>query len=172
MKKTLIIIIFLFCLIPTNIYAIDNKEKEEIYLDNLEPIGYQMSPKFDKYNNTYTMLINDENVKDIEFKLLLENEKDEFLVEGNKNLKIGENEVIIKVFNKENKSENIYKVIITKEKAINTGLNLENYQELNVEDSKLNKKEGLAILGFCLLIIGILFYLLFIKKIKRNKFIK
>ena len=62
-------------------------------LEELKVLNGELSPKYDKYNNVYTVKINNEEKKlDFVFK---EDENYQISVYGNNNLKSGENKIII-----------------------------------------------------------------------------
>ena len=70
-----------------------------------------MTPKFDKYNDTYSVKI-DSNVNILEINYKAEDNY-EVYVQGNSNLQEGENKVFIEVKNSE--EANIYTLLVTKE---------------------------------------------------------
>ena len=90
-----------------------------------------ISPKFSSSTTEYAMTVGTD-VDEIKIKAEAEDEKAEVLVEGNTNLKIGENTITIKV-TAEDETVRTYKIAVTKEKKNQIGL-----KELLIEDVKLN----------------------------------
>lgn len=114
----------------------DNKKDENTKSSNknlksLVVTPSSISPKFSANTTEYAMTIGSD-VDEIEIKAEAEDSKAEVLVEGNKNLKIGENTITIKV-TAEDETVRTYKIAVTKEKKDQVGL-----KELLIEGVKLN----------------------------------
>lgn len=114
----------------------DNKKDENTKSSNknlksLVVTPSSISPKFSANTTEYAMTIGSD-VDEVEIKAEAEDSKAEVLVEGNKNLKIGENTITIKV-TAEDETVRTYKIAVTKEKKDQVGL-----KELLIEGVKLN----------------------------------
>ena len=114
----------------------DNKKDENTKSSNknlksLVVTPSSISPKFSASTTEYAMTVGSD-VEEIEIKAEAEDSKAEVLVEGNKNLKIGENTITIKV-TAEDETVRTYKIAVTKEKKDQVGL-----KELLIEGVKLN----------------------------------
>ena len=114
----------------------DNKKDENTKSSNknlksLVVTPSSISPKFSANTTEYAMTIGSD-VDEVEIKAEAEDSKAEVLVEENKNLKIGENTITIKV-TAEDETVRTYKIAVTKEKKDQVGL-----KELLIEGVKLN----------------------------------
>ncbi len=130
-------------------------------LEELIVLNGELSPKYDKYNNKYTVKIN-ENV----FKLLFEYVKDsevEITVYGNNNLKEGENYIVLLV-KKGDQKEYIYLNAVKEkdEKVIET---FNTTTPLEVANS-MPIYGGYLIATSCFLIIVLLYLVMFKRKKK------
>lgn len=107
MKKILIIFICTFLLIDINALEC------EPYLASFEVENYEVSPKYDKYNNIYTLKV-DENVDDINLKYVKESYSSIVNINKSGHLNYGENIISISV--KCDEEENIYTLYVNKKK--------------------------------------------------------
>lgn len=142
-------------------------EENSAYIDNLEINNFELSPKFDKYNNTYSVNV-DENTTKLIIDYSLEDPKAEVEILNNELIIEEESIVYINVTNKEVKQT--YKIIVNKNKEQNVA-SIDNTQlDLSVE-KKYNLKLVLtAIIIGWLLIVYIAKKILFPhKKIKKKK---
>lgn len=109
----------------------ENTKSSNKNLKSLVVTPSSISPKFSASATEYAMTVGSD-VDEIEIKAEAEDSKAEVLVEGNKNLKIGENTITIKV-TAEDETVRTYKIAVTKEKKDQVGL-----KELLIEGVKLN----------------------------------
>lgn len=109
----------------------ENTKSSNKNLKSLVVTPSSISPKFSASTTEYAMTVGSD-VDEIEIKAEAEDKKAEVLVEGNKNLKIGENTITIKV-TAEDETVRTYKIAVTKEKKDQVGL-----KELLIEGVKLN----------------------------------
>ena len=155
MKKILII----FSLFFVNISCV--LAESSAYLNSLGVDGYFLSPTFEKYNNTYTVNINEDETK---LNILYETEDSNasVIITGNE-LKQQDN--VIKIEVNSNQEKQIYTIFVNKdieEKVMS--INDESL-ELNIS-KKRNMKVVAAIIIICwLLCLFILKFILF----KRHK---
>ena len=148
MKK---LVLFLLMIIPFDVKA----ENSDIYLQNISIEGYEISPKFDKYNNIYTLIIEDD-IDNLEVSAIAEKEDSIITIEGNNALGEGENNILIKITNET--AENIYQIIVTIENFDTESAFLE-YQEKKIEETPVKEVKMLLIMcgGAILLTYRILF---------------
>lgn len=109
----------------------ENTKSSNKNLKSLVVTPSSISPKFSANTTEYAMTIGSD-VDEVEINAEAEDSKAEVLVEGNKNLKIGENTITIKV-TAEDETVRTYKIAVTKEKKDQVGL-----KELLIEGVKLN----------------------------------
>lgn len=109
----------------------ENTKSSNKNLKSLVVTPSSISPKFSASTTEYAMTVGSD-VDEIEIKAEAEDSKAEVLVEENKNLKIGENTITIKV-TAEDETVRTYKIAVTKEKKDQVGL-----KELLIEGVKLN----------------------------------
>lgn len=96
-----------------------NEERSNNYLSELSIEGYEISPEFNKFNQTYYVTI-PTDVKSLTINAKTENEKATYKITGNTNLK---NESTIKVtVTSQNRLTKTYKIIVIKQ--ADNGLNL------------------------------------------------
>ena len=134
------------------------KYEGSAYLKKLKVVGYKISPEFNKLNNKYTVIINKgENKINIDYEAV-DNEAIVKIV-GNKDLKIGQNEITINV--KNGKKEESYILSVYKEKAKKKKV------LKNTDEAKNLKKDKILIVLICsvaFLIIALSWYFIFIHK--------
>ena len=104
--KKLLLLLLLF--IPFNVRA----ESSDLYLQDLFIEGYEISPKFDKYNNLYTLIITSD-ISNLEINATPEKDGTIIITEGNNTLGEGENNIYVKITNTDETEENIYQIIVT-----------------------------------------------------------
>lgn len=127
-------------------------------LEDLRINNGVMYPKFDKYNNVYTITIeNDINTLAIDYELLPNTVID---IVGNENLKVGENIIYLNISGKNNGTYTLY--VNKKEEQKATSM-LDQYQVIEA------KKEIPGFVGpligiICFLLIILSYVLLFSKK--------
>ena len=121
-------------------YTIDitRERGKNVYLSRLEVINGSMSPEFEKTRGLYEV-----NVSYTEDSLNLEYEPEDELatvkVEGNNNLKYGENEVKIKVTSSDRSAAKTYTLKVIKEGNINNNLRRLEVDEELIEEFDKNK---------------------------------
>lgn len=118
-----------------------------------------LSPKFDKYNNIYSVVVDSDVRKlDIDYKADADYTID---IVGNGNFIYGDNEVIIRL--KKDDIENTYKLIVYREREQAVFSEVKEAENVIVENPVSDNIEYI-IGGSCLLIILIVFLLMFRKK--------
>ena len=153
MKK---IILLLLLMIPLSVRAIE--EDNLFYLESLSIEGYEITPTFDKYNNIYTLIIEDD-ISFLEVNATAEEEDSYIELIGNDNLREGENYIYISLFNEE--YVNTYQIIITIDNKKTENV----FKELTNDKiaDEVSDKEIFILIGSGLIIILIVFRVLFIK---------
>ncbi len=147
----LLFIIFSFFIFNNNIYA------ESTYLTDLKVEGIELSPEFDKYNNKYTGIINEQTSVNV----ITEKEDEDSIVNivGNNNLNNVENIITVEVINKEEKQ--VYNIVLTKEQNTISTFNI-------VEEATQKENEYiLIILVISNILIVIFIYKVLFKKINK-----
>lgn len=154
-----------FCLLLLININIVHAEELSAYLENLTIENGQLSPSFDKFNNTYSISI-DENDTKLDILYSLEDKTAEIEILNN-DLITDDTTVYINVSN--GVEEQSYKIIVNKEKR-DTIANIDNQQlDLSVEQ-KSNRNIILVGLIICwLLVVGICKMVLFPCKKRKNK---
>lgn len=121
-----IIVLFILIIGTNNIYATSktkaeiNEERSNNYLESLSVEGYDITPEFNKFNQTYYLTI-PSSVKSLNVIAKCEKEEAKYRVSGNTNLANNENTINV-VVTSQNRLTRTYKIIVTKE--INNGLKL------------------------------------------------
>ncbi len=110
-----------------------NEEKSNNYLESLSVEGYDISPEFNKFNQTYYVTI-PTSVKSLTINAKTEKEEAKYRVSGNTNLNKNENTINV-VVTSQNRLTRTYKVIATKQ--ADNGLNL---TSLDIENVTLDKE--------------------------------
>lgn len=128
-------------------------------LENLEIANGEMTPKFDKYTDTYSVRIKSD-IDNLDLKLKTENDED-YKIYGNYNLEEGENIVTIEI-NSE-KGKHIYTLIVNKER-LETVTSIDPNLETVEVRKELPEYVGPLIACVCFLIILFTFVLLFRRK--------
>lgn len=133
--------------------------------NSFEIINGKMTPKYDEYNDTYSVTI-EKDVTELDIKYELKNKNTNIVIDGNENI-VNDTEVYIKLNNGESIRTITLKVIKTDTEATS---NLKNY----FTSLEVNKKEEMPefiapiIASSCFLIIIIVFSLLFHKRKKQK----
>lgn len=156
MKKLLLLVLFFFMAFNTV-----SAQENSAYLDSLSIGEYELSPNFDKYNNTYSLKIPDD-VTTLSIDYTLEDENAEVEITGNELLTEDENTITIKVFNQN--EEQTYKILVNKIKEEEVGA-----LDKTLVDVSITKKHNMKIiLGIIiiswLLLAYIIYKILFHKK--------
>lgn len=136
-----VIITLLFIVIAgtNNVYGASqtkneiNEERSNNYLESLSVEGYDISPEFNKFNQTYYVTI-PTSVKSINVIAKTEKEEAKYRVSGNTNLANNENTINV-VVTSQNRLTRTYKIIVTKQ--ADNGLKL---TSLNIEGVTLSKE--------------------------------
>ena len=133
-------------------------------LEELKVLNGDLSPKYDKYNNMYTVKINND-IKKVDF-VFKEDDNLDISIYGNDNLKEGDNKIIIACSNG-SKVNYIYITVI--KAGIKEVINTSDFiTPLEVANSMPIYTEPL-IATSCFLIIVTIFLLMFGKKKKRQQ---
>lgn len=136
-----ITIVFILIIGVNNVYGTStsktkaeiNEEKSNNYLESLSVEGYDITPEFNKYNQTYYVTI-PTSVKSLNVTAKTEREESKYRVSGNNNLANNENTINI-VVTSQNKLTKTYKIIVTKQ--ADNGLNLASF---DIEGVTLDKE--------------------------------
>lgn len=110
-----------------------NEEKSNNYLELLSVEGYDISPEFNKFNQTYYVTI-PSSVKSLDVTAKCEKEEAKYRVSGNTNLTKNENTINV-VVTSQNRLTRTYKIIVTKE--VDNGLKL---NSLEIEGLTFDKE--------------------------------
>lgn len=154
MKKLIFIITILFMGI-TIVYADDN-----LLINDLKINNATISPKFDQYNNYYSVTI-DENTDKLDFEYDFNKDKYEVKITNNENLV--ENKLIyVTVYNKESKEKNTYIFKIYLEEVITTVKTVDNEEDTGKKDKKTTNYA--PVIGtVCFLLIIFVYYVIFLR---------
>jgi len=154
MKKLIFIITILFMEI-TIVYADDN-----LLINDLKINNATISPKFDQYNNYYSVTI-DENTDKLDFEYDFNKDKYEVKITNNENLV--ENKLIyVTVYNKESKEKNTYIFKIYLEEVITTVKTVDNEEDTGKKDKKTTNYA--PVIGtVCFLLIIFVYYVIFLR---------
>lgn len=154
MKKLIFIITILFMGI-TIVYADDN-----LLINDLKINNATISPRFDQYNNYYSVTI-DENTDKLDFEYDFNKDKYEVKITNNENLV--ENKLIyVTVYNKESKEKNTYIFKIYLEEVITTVKTVDNEEDTGKKDKKTTNYA--PVIGtVCFLLIIFVYYVIFLR---------
>ena len=154
MKKLIFIITILFMGI-TVVYADDN-----LLINDLKIKNATISPKFDQYNNYYSVTI-DENTDKLDFEYDFNKDKYEVKITNNENLV--ENKLIyVTVYNKESKEKNTYIFKIYLEEVITAVKTVDNEEDTGKKDKKTTNYA--PVIGtVCFLLIIFVYYVIFLR---------
>ena len=129
-------------------------------MESLEILNGKLSPKYDKYNDIYTVSISSD-INELEIKYST-NENEMVNIYGNTNLQEGKNKVIIAFTN--SKQEVEYITLIVNKERTNTVFN---YSEFDTKIEVENKNVPVyipSLIGITCFILIILLYLFMFKK--------
>lgn len=133
-------------------------------LQSLEVLNGEMTPKFDKYNNIYSVKVKDD-VTSLEINYTADDNCDINVI-GNSNFIAGENRVYITVVSDETRTT--YTILVNKEEAETVSV-MDMMESQTIEIKKeLPEYVAPLISIVCFLIILITFSLLFHKKVRRK----
>ena len=156
MKKTLIFII-IFLIGITNVYA-----KTDMVINELTINNGEIAPKFDKYNNYYSVTVNKET-KQLDFSYLYD-EDSEYEVRINNNNDLVQNKfVYLTISNKETKERNTYvfKVYLENDEKEKEVFKAEN-DTTDINISKKKKNYAPLIITICLILILCVYKIMFL----------
>lgn len=139
----------------TVVYADDN-----LLINDLKIKNATISPKFDQYNNYYSVTI-DENTDKLDFEYDFNKDKYEVKITNNENLV--ENKLIyVTVYNKESKEKNTYIFKIYLEEVITTVKTVDNEEDTGKKDKKTTNYA--PVIGtVCFLLIIFVYYVIFLR---------
>lgn len=139
----------------TVVYADDN-----LLINDLKINNATISPKFDQYNNYYSVTI-DENTDKLDFEYDFNKDKYEVKITNNENLV--ENKLIyVTVYNKESKEKNTYIFKIYLEEVITTVKTVDNEEDTGKKDKKTTNYA--PVIGtVCFLLIIFVYYVIFLR---------
>ena len=139
----------------TIVYADDN-----LLINDLKINNATISPKFDQYNNYYSVTI-DENTDKLDFEYDFNKDKYEVKITNNENLV--ENKLIyVTVYNKESKEKNTYIFKIYLEEIITTVKTVDN-EEDTINKDKETTNYAPVIGTLCFLLIIFVYYVIFLR---------
>lgn len=154
MKKLIFIITILFMGISI-VYADDNLLIKDLKINNAT-----ISPKFNKYNNYYSVTI-DENTDKLDFEYEFDEESYEVKITNNENLV--ENKLIyVTIYNKESKEKNTYIFKVYLEDTKTTVKTVEN-EEVTPQKKEKNTNYAPVIGTVCFLLIIFVYYVIFLR---------
>ena len=119
--RRIILFFILFWFLPLTVHA-----ENSAYLTNLTIEGYNLSPEFNKYNNSYSVAI-DEDTTSLDIKYTLEDETAEVEIIGNDLITESEQTVQINITN--NTEKQTYTIYVNK----NISQNVANINEESLE---------------------------------------
>ena len=155
MKKILLIIIVFFSFMDKPL------AKEELLINELKINNAEISPRFDKYNNYYSVTI-DNNIESLEFEI--DYNKDYFDIEIANNENLLKNKLVyVTIFDRETLEQNsyIFKISINKDDLIVS--NVINEKENTDSNSKNDNYNYAPVIGtICFVIIIIVFKIMFL----------
>lgn len=139
----------------TIVYADDN-----LLINDLKINNATISPRFDQYNNYYSVTI-DENTDKLDFEYDFNKDKYEVKITNNENLV--ENKLIyVTVYNKESKEKNTYIFKIYLEEVITTVKTVDNEEDTGKKDKKTTNYA--PVIGtVCFLLIIFVYYVIFLR---------
>ena len=157
MKKITLLIVMAF-LFVSNVYADD-----ELLIDNMVINNAIIEPKFDKYNNYYSVTIND-SVTSLDINCEYNLDKYNVSITNNDNL-IDNKFIYVTIYNKETNEKNIYILKIFIEKSNDTVANVEDnaIKELKIENKEKNKLIAPSVGFTCFILIIFIYYLMFLR---------
>lgn len=114
----------------TNTKPEEEKKSDNAYLKSLTIEGQELTPVFNKETTSYTMQI-ESDITELNIKAEAEDEKASVSIQGNKDLKEGENKVTVSV-SAEDGTIKIYEITVTKNEKTALGL-----QSLAIKDTDI-----------------------------------
>lgn len=131
-------------------------------MESLNVLNGKLSPKFDKFNDIYTVSIDsDVNSLNLDYEI---NEYEQVSIYGNMDFEEGENRVIIAVTNSE--ETNYITLIVNKKKSESVISELSDKTILEIENNNLPSYAPYLIGISCLSIILLIFCIFYIRKRK------
>ena len=152
--KKIIFIVIMFLFFIGNIYA-----KEDLVINNVVISNGEITPNFDKYNNYYSITI-DESIKSLDISCEYDEEKYDIEIGNNTNL-IDNKLVYITIFDRDTLEQNtyIFKVYVNDNKSVvNT---LDDSEFLDVESKKDSYNYAPLIGTICFVLIIVVFKIMF-----------
>lgn len=155
MKKIFLILIMFFFL-TLNVFA-----DEELLINNLTINNATIEPKFDPYNNYYSVTIQ-EGVNSLDIDCKYNEEKYNIVISNNENL-VQNKLVYMTIYNKETEEKNTYIFKIYTQEIEDTVSKIENEKnEVNIPSNDNDEKIAPTIAAVCLSLIIIIYYLFFL----------
>lgn len=155
MKKILLLLISLFYMITPV------KAKEELVIDKLEITNGVITPKYDKYNNYYSVTINND-IKQLEFNYTFDNELYDVKITNNDNL-VENKMVYVTIYNKETNEQNTYIFKIFIEEVLQTVSNKDLISTLDIKTEEKDTNYAPIVGTSCFSLIIFIYYLIFLK---------
>lgn len=147
-------------------YKVKNDSSNAV-LKDLSIKNYNID--FDSNVLNYNINIEDEEFLDIKYKV---NNNEKVKLEGNSNLKLGNNKIIITVISEDENNKSIYTINVNKTKTVFNETKAKKDEKIIFKEN-FNEKDKLivkiAISLIIIIIITFIFYLLFCIKKKNNK---
>lgn len=155
--KHLIISLIIFISFLTSVKA----ESKDIYLENLMINNGSLSIPFDKYNNTYSVYLNN-SVDELDISYDLKDEYSSIIIYNNYDLLTYNKQVVIRVINEEGTKDNKYYLNVYKENHQEVSYHEEEMLPLEIPIKKKYHLESI-ISSICFLIILTIYSILFKK---------
>ena len=121
----------------------ENKEEEKSNNNNLkllEIAAIELDPKFDKDKTEYTAKIQNYKEKELNVKAEAEDEKATVKIEGNNDIRIGENKIVIRV-TAEDGTEKLYTITLNNEETDAFGLSSLKIKDVDLKGFRTDKYE-------------------------------
>lgn len=156
----ILVILFLFFFIPIPTFA------ESAYLKEFEVLNGELSIPFNDQNNIYTIYL-EEDAQKVEFTYTLEDSESVIDILDNSWIAGKENIMILKVKSKNEIENQTYTFYLEKEDTQTVTLDNSTYTSLDITKKERSPYLAPSIIIGCALLIGIMFYLLIIRYIKK-----
>ena len=151
----MLFIIIMFFISLLVVYA-----KEDLVIENIEINNALISPKYDKYNNYYSVTLN-EDITQLDFNIKYDESNTKVEIDDNNNL-VNNKLVYVTIYDLETNEKNVYIFQIYKEDATNVINEVNENKELEVKDEE-NEMLAPIIGTICFVIILLVYYIMFLR---------
>ena len=156
MKKIILIIMMLFSF-AFNVYA-----KEELIINDIKISNGEITPKFDKYNNYYSVTI-DKSTSSLSIECNYNEEKFDIEISNNENL-VNNKLVYITVFDRDTLEQNTYIFKIYVDDIEDKVVNIEDdSKDLKVDSKKKSYNYAPLVGTICFVLIIFVYYIMFLR---------